>query len=166
MWRGILGLWLSPAKGVLVFSPILILGFYGMYYYFRHCRKFKLEVSVAIIVILHSMALGKWYAWYGGYCWGYRMMTEIIPYMVLMIVPFVNSDYFRQKAWGILFWVLLIYSILIQMLGIVYFDSVWHTLFDGKPGWLWNIENSQILFSIKRGLYKLGMMESPHYLIK
>ena len=110
-----------------------------------------------IIVIVQTIVLGKWYAWYGGYCWGYRMAGEIIPYLVLLLGPFLQSEYYEKARYKYLFFVLIFVSIFMQVLGLLYFDGVWHTVFDGKPGWLWSVENSQWLFSIKRGLGKVGI---------
>lgn len=159
---GTTGLWLSPGKGILVFSPVLIFIFYGIFYYLKKSKKYPLEVAMITILILHTLVLGKWYAWYGGYCWGYRMMTEMIPYMVLMLIPFIKSKYFEKSPYKQIFWLTLIYSLFIQFLGILMFDGVWHTLYDGKPGWLWSIENSQIVFSVKRLLARYKLISFPY----
>ena len=159
---GVSGLWISPSKGVLVVSPILIFIFYGVYKYFRNFKSNPFEIAIISIIIFHTLVLGKWYAWYGGYAWGYRMMTEMVPYMVLLLIPFIKSKYFKQKPYNIIFWTLFSFSIFIQLLGILMFDGNWHTIYDGKPGWLWSIENSQILFAIKRILFRIGFGNSPY----
>jgi len=89
-------------------------------------------------------------------------MTEMIPYMVLLLIPFITSKYFVKKPFNIIFWTLFAFSIFTQLLGILMFDGNWHTLYDGKPGWLWSIKNSQIVFAIERILFKLGIGNSPY----
>lgn len=159
---GGLGLWVSPSKGVLIVSPILVFIFYGIYKYVKGWKNNPFEIAIILIILFHSIALGKWYAWYGGYAWGYRMMTEIIPYMVLLLIPFITSKYFVKKPFNIIFWTFFVFSIFTQLLGILMFDGNWHTLYDGKPGWLWSIKNSQMVFAIKRILFRLGISNSPY----
>ncbi len=159
---GASGLWISPSKGVLIVSPILIFIFYGINKYVRNWKERPFEIAMILIIFFHTVALGKWYAWYGGYCWGYRMMTEMIPYMVLLLIPFITSKYFVKKPFNIIFWTFFVFSIFTQLLGILMFDGNWHTLYDGKPGWLWSIKNSQMVFAIERILFKLGLANSPY----
>ena len=156
------GLWFSPSKGVLIVSPILIFIFYGVYKYVKNWKSNPLEIAMIFIIFFHTLVLGKWYAWYGGYAWGYRMMTEMIPYMVLLLIPFITSKYFFKKPFNIIFWSFFIFSIFTQLLGILMFDGNWHTLYDGKPGWLWSIKNSQMVFAVERILFKLGITDSPY----
>lgn len=159
---GASGLWISPSKGVLIVSPILIFIFYGIYKYVRNWKKRPFEIAIILIIFFHTVALGKWYAWYGGYAWGYRMMTEMIPYLVLLLIPFITSKYFTKKPFNIIFWTLFAFSLFAQLLGILMFDGNWHTLYDGKPGWLWSIKNSQMVFAIKRILFRIGIGNSPY----
>lgn len=159
---GTAGLWISPSKGVLIVSPILIFIFYGVYKYVKSWKSNPFEIAIVLIIFFHTLTLGKWYAWYGGYAWGYRMMTEMIPYMVLLLIPFITSKYFVKKPFNIIFWAFFIFSIFTQLLGILMFDGNWHTLYDGKPGWLWDIKNSQMIFAIERILFKLGIGNSPY----
>jgi len=47
-----------------------------------------------LIVVFHTFVISLWKHWYGGYSFGYRMSSDIIPYLILLIVPFLNSDFY------------------------------------------------------------------------
>ena len=167
-WRnniieGFLGLWLSPSKGILPNSPILIFVLYGFYYLIKKINDAK-NISIlypaAIITILHTLIMGWWYSWYGGYSWGYRMASDILPFIVLMMIPFVK-DFYEKGKLKIITMLFLGLSIANHMAGFIFFDGVWHTIYDGKSRWwLWSISNSEIIFDIKRVLYKIGLIKT------
>lgn len=160
---GFLGLWVSPSKGILMISPIYVFIFYGFYKAFKSPKTNKLYFILAITIILHTVALGKWYSWFGGYSWGYRMANDVIPYMTFLLIPFVTSKYFKKRGYQIVFGLLVAYSTFMQFLGIIYFDGIWHTVFDGgwrNIDWLWSIKNSQPIFAFKRALFKVHILHS------
>ena len=164
IFEGFLGLWLSPSKGILPNSPILIFVLYGFYYVIKKLKNIKLDDTntsllypAAVITLLHTFIMGWWYSWYGGYSWGYRMASDIMPFLVLMMIPFVINFYQKGKL-RITSYILLTISILNHLAGFIFFDGVWHTIYDGKSRfWLWSIQNSEIIFDIKRVLYKVGV---------
>ena len=158
---GFLGMWFSPSKGILVCSPVFIFMFYGLANSLKKISRSKLEMALIVIIVFHTIIIGRWYSWFGGYAWGYRMASDILPYMVFMLIPFVESKYMKQLAFKVAFFAAAAFSVFVQFLGLAYFDSVWHTIFDGKGNWLWDIPNSQILFSVKRMLHKFGLIENP-----
>ena len=160
---GFLGLWLSPSKGILWISPVFLFMFYGFYTSFKSPRKQKLYFILTLTVILHTLALGKWYSWFGGYSWGYRMANDVIPYMTILLIPFMKSKYFKKRITKVLFVITLLYSLFVQTLGIIYYDGIWHTIYDGgwrNINWLWSIKNNQPLFSLKRALYKIHILKT------
>ena len=104
--------------------------------------------------------MGKWKHWYGGWSFGYRMAVDIIPFLILLLVPYIKSDLFaRSKK---LFHILLILSILVQIYGVVFFDGIWHSAYDRgfkDTGWLWSIKDSESAFNSRRVLVKLGFLQ-------
>ncbi|MEM4260933.1 MAG: hypothetical protein QXG00_06865, partial [Candidatus Woesearchaeota archaeon] len=83
-------------------------------------------------------------------------------YLVFMLIPFVESKYYKKKVLRFIFYITGIFSFIYHFAGLVFFDGVWHTIFDGKSKlWLWDIYNSQAIFSIRRLLAKLNIIENP-----
>lgn len=150
-----IGMFLSPSKGVLIYSPILILSLVGFYYGYK---KHELVRISFWIVLIHCLVLSKWKHWYGGYGFGYRMVSDVIPFFIVPIWYLIESHYEKLKK--ILF-LLMGISFLIQFSGLIFFDSIWHSAYDTgfkDTSWLWSIENSEALFNIRRVLVKLGFL--------
>lgn len=160
--EGFLGLWLSPSKGILVYSPIFIFALVGVYLILKK-KDYRGDILYFFsfaIVILHTLVLGKWKHWYGGWSYGYRMASDILPFLVLLIVPFLKSSIY--KRFHKIFMLLLILSIAIQLHGIIFYDGIWHAAYDGgfqNTSWLWSIQDSEFAFNIRRIMVKFGMLE-------
>jgi hypothetical protein len=162
--EGFLGMWLSPSKGILVYSPVLLLSLVGLYLVFRKGnwrREENLKYIVfGAIVVSHTLVLSIWKHWYGGYGYGYRMASDVIPFMILLLVPYMKSVIYKKAK--LLFWVLFTISIMVQIQGLIFFDSIWHAAYDRgfrNTSWLWSIRDSETAFNIRRILVKLGLLE-------
>ncbi len=160
--EGFVGLWLSPSKGILIYSPVLIFSLVGIYLIIKN-KLWKEEIKYilfAVIVILHILILGKWKHWYGGWSYGYRMASDILPFLTLMMVPYLKDQLFERTKK--LFYSLFSISVSIELLGIIFFDGVWHAAYDDgfeKTGWLWSIKNSELAFNLRRILVKLNLLD-------
>jgi len=159
---GFLGLWFSPSKGILVYSPVFLFALVGVFLAVKLYVRHKSHVEYLIysaIVLTHTLIIGSWKHWYGGWSFGYRMASDILPFLVLLLVPFVNSPRFYKVKTVFLFTVFV--SVLIGLMGIAFFDGVWHGTFDGgfwQQDWLWSVENSELVFNLNRMLVKLSLL--------
>jgi hypothetical protein len=160
--EGFLGLWLSPSKGILIYSPIFIFSLVGAYLSGKNWRKNLDYTAFFAIVLVHALVLGKWKHWYGGWSFGYRMASDILPFLILLLVPFVKSSLFQK--YKKLFFSLFGISVLWQLMGLVFYDGIWHAAYDGgfrETAWLWSVKNSELAFNIRRVLVRLGLRQSP-----
>ncbi|KKT45237.1 MAG: hypothetical protein UW36_C0009G0005, partial [candidate division WWE3 bacterium GW2011_GWA2_44_16] len=159
---GFLGLWFSPSKGILVYSPVFLFALVGVFLAVKLYVRHKSHVEYLIysaIVLTHTLIIGSWKHWYGGWSFGYRMASDILPFLVLLLVPFVNSPRFYKVKTVFLFTVFV--SVLIGLMGIAFFDGVWHGTFDDgfwQQDWLWSVENSELVFNLNRMLVKLSLL--------
>ncbi|MFH1295408.1 MAG: hypothetical protein ABIH84_02415, partial [bacterium] len=150
--RGFLGLWLSPSKGLLIYSPVLIFSLVGA------GRKNFVNFIFLAIALTHTFILGAWKHWYGGYSFGYRMASEIIPFLILLLVPYLKSPAYKKTKH--LFFAAAFLSILVELMGLGFFDGIWHGTFDRgfwDQSWLWSIQNSEAVFNVRRLLVKLAL---------
>ncbi|EKE00364.1 MAG: hypothetical protein ACD_22C00041G0011 [uncultured bacterium] len=163
--EGFLGIWLSPSKGILIYSPIIIFSLVGFGLILKQVIKQKTwqknlhYLTFALIVLVHVLVMGKWKHWYGGYSFGYRMASDIIPYLILLIVPYITSNLFAKTKK--LFYILFGLSVCVELFGIVFFDGVWHAAYDKgfvDTRWLWSLKDSEFVFNIRRILVKLGIL--------
>ena len=93
-----IGVWISPSKGILTYSPVFIFSFVGFYIALKKGLKENLQyLFYFLIVIIHTLVISFWKHWYGGYSFGYRMSSDIIPYLVLLMVPYLKSSWYDKN---------------------------------------------------------------------
>jgi hypothetical protein len=83
---GLPGLLVSPARGLLVFSPFLVFVPVGLIQRLRtpSSRGLAVALSVAVVVQLLVYSQADWRA---GTSWGPRWLTDLLPIMVWMLAP-------------------------------------------------------------------------------
>lgn len=92
---GLLGLTVSPGKGLIWYSPPVLLGLLGLQGLLRHHR----AAAFAIIgLALSHTALYAWFTFFGGdWCWGPRYM--LVPAVVLMAAaPWCALPSYAQRG--------------------------------------------------------------------
>jgi 4-amino-4-deoxy-L-arabinose transferase-like glycosyltransferase len=85
LWWGVLGLTLSPARGLIWYAPPILLGLWGLPQSYR--RRPLLTQLILLVVLFHLLAFGTWWEWWGGYAWGPRFLLPLIPLLLLAGVP-------------------------------------------------------------------------------
>ena len=86
---GFLGLLVSPGRGLLVYTPITVFAILGVVARLR--SRDRSGPPVYLVSALFSLALilvmSKWRVWWGGHCYGPRLLTDIAPCLVLLVLP-------------------------------------------------------------------------------
>ena len=86
-WQGILGLTISPGKGLIWYAPVFfLLPAVWPQFHSRHR-----EISLLIITLLvgNVLLFGKWFMWHGGDCWGPRFLVPLLP---LLVMPLIETS--------------------------------------------------------------------------
>lgn len=85
------GLLVSPARGLLLFSPILVLVPLGVHRLWRARLLGSVEwLFLAIAVGLFSVA-ALWPDWWGGSSYGPRLLIETLPFLCWFLVPVADG---------------------------------------------------------------------------
>jgi hypothetical protein len=119
---GLYGLAMSPGKGFFFYSPILVLGLFGMGSFLRAHRLVGLALLgiVLPLVIVHA----RWWAWHGDWAWGPRFMVPLTPLFGLFSLSAISHMLSRpapQRSWRLLLTAaLLSVSIGVQVVGLVF----------------------------------------------
>lgn len=83
------GLLLSPARGLLVYSPFLI-AFPFVTFFILFGRLPKSTKSLVLLIscwfIIHLLVIGNFRHWWGGGGFGPRLLTDVIPALILITV--------------------------------------------------------------------------------
>ncbi|MBL9125346.1 MAG: tetratricopeptide repeat protein, partial [Planctomycetaceae bacterium] len=119
-WTGFFGLLLSPSRGVLIYSPWLVVTVCGAVAVWRrkeYAWLRPLTIAAAAIAVLQC----KWFDWWGGWCYGYRPLVDILPLTVPMALPLLPAIW-RTASLRAVGGALVAWSIFVQALGAAAFD--------------------------------------------
>ncbi len=112
---------ISPARGLFVFSPIFIFSFLGL---ISKARKQKFEILdyfLIVIILLHWIVISNFAHWWGGWSFGPRFFSDMVPYFIYFMVPIMGNI---AKSRGIrkivvitIFCILIMFSLLVHYMG-------------------------------------------------
>ncbi len=111
------GLLLSPARGLLVFSPMFLFGLLYLPRTLSKRRYHPLDSYLAFSCLLLLTVYSFWGNWWGGYSFGYRLVIELIPAFIVFTARYWEEHVVHAPALRALFFILLVISILVQFLG-------------------------------------------------
>jgi len=155
---GMAGLGFSPSRGILIFSPVILVAIAGAVSTWRAGA-----ASDAMLLARYSglaalaifLTYSKFIVWWGGHGYGPRYLTDAMPFVGL---PFAagfawlqqHRPVYRVARAGAM--MLLVYSVAIQAIGAFCWPSPW-TLNDNPPYRyrLWDWEESDIELCIRAG---------------
>jgi hypothetical protein len=146
MGDGLLGLLFNPSRGLLVFTPLFLFSFVTVAALLRRPSRqpllFTCALSVPAIIVLYSM----WYSWWGGSCFGYRLLTELVPILVLTGAWGFDA-LVHSTALRIAIGVAAALSFYVHFLGAYYapcgFDSVPNDI-NKHPERLWSVRDGEL----------------------
>ena len=87
--EGLLGNLISPSRGLLVFSPILVLSVAGVAVKLKQHTFDKLDAALAAIIVLHWLVISDVSLWWGGWAFGPRFFADVLPYFFYLMIPAV-----------------------------------------------------------------------------
>jgi hypothetical protein len=115
---GLVGLLVSPGKGLIWYLPLVLLIPFGLPHWRRNGRLPEFLLALAIFVIT-LLLYSVWWDWPGGTAWGPRLILFTTPALVLMALPALaqianGAGWRRVAVAGVL-----ILSILAQLPGVL-----------------------------------------------
>lgn len=151
---GIRGYLFAPSYSVWVFSPVLLLGFFGWPRLARERRVRQILVPLVVLaVFVVGYALVRGQNWNGGIGWGARYLVPVTPFLALWLLPVVESLLARGAAWWTRLAALLVFgvSVAIQVLAALVPLGDYYALLNAQDppviNWreqLWSVEWSPI----------------------
>ncbi len=117
---GALGLLFSPARGLLVYSPIALVGLWGLVRAWRQTEAKAFRPLTLAAVAMFLMA-SKWFDWWGGWCFGYRPIVDVTTLLAFLAIPVAEKvrdlAALRWSFAGLFLW-----SVGVQVLGAYAYD--------------------------------------------
>ena len=96
MMRALLGISISPYKGLFWYCPVLLLGLAGA---LPFTRRFRWEgISFLLLIAFHLLGYSRYNYWSAGVAWGMRYLLPIVPFLVLLAAPVFEFGLFGNKS--------------------------------------------------------------------
>jgi len=156
-WSGLAGILVSPSRGLLVFSPIFLFALPSAIQAFAPAPRgqARLPRYLAAGVLLTILLYARWSIWWGGHSFGYRLLTELAPLLVVLIAAaWPSLD--RIRGARLLFGILLAASLYVHFLGAMVYPSGFDNQIDNQEARLWAVRGSELDLSTRKLLILAG----------
>jgi hypothetical protein len=157
---GLSGLLLSPNRGLLFFDPVFLAGFV-----FLGFACFSISVSwvykwMAVGTVLTLFVYGRWTEWWGGWCFGYRLVSELVPILTLASALAWERWLCRLSALRWAFGLAAAFSFYVNGLGALYYPisefNFVPASIDDSPARLWRLRDGELARDQRLLLADLG----------
>lgn len=81
---------ISPSRGLFIFSPIVLVGLAGFVIAWRRKSLTPLDVLSAVAIPCYLIVIALFPVWWAGTSFGPRFMTETLPFILILSIPFVD----------------------------------------------------------------------------
>lgn len=153
---GLAGLLISPSRGLLVFCPVFLFSAIGVCLWFRGPRKPHGGIYLVCLaaVAAHLLMWARYRLWWGGFSYGPRLVTDVVPCLVILMIPAMRLVE-TSRLWKFAFRAVLAFSIFVQSIGaFCYPNGHWDALpqsVDRHQERLWEWRDNQISRSAAAG---------------
>lgn len=120
--EGIAGIFVSPSRGLLVFSPVLLVALWGVVRAFRNHRFAVLRPLVAASATTCLFVAG-WFSWWGGWSYGPRLLSDVLVLLAFLAIP-VAEEIRSRRGLSLIFGACLAWSVSVQFVGAFAYDVV------------------------------------------
>ncbi|MCI0617103.1 glycosyltransferase family 39 protein [bacterium] len=149
--EGLSGILFSPARGLFIYSPILLFSFVGIIVCWTK-HEFVLLRYLSIGVLANLVLYSRFFMWWGGSTYGPRLLADLLPILCLFFYPI--KDFLAKRNTRIIFIVLTAFSITAHAIGAYtydpYFSSNLHINFNSSAAWRWT--DNQLVNPVKHVL--------------
>jgi hypothetical protein len=77
---------ISPSRGLFVYAPVALFPLYLVARYWREVEHRGLALLALAAIAMQIAMISNYPWWHGGYCYGPRLLTESIPWFVLLAI--------------------------------------------------------------------------------
>ncbi|MCA6363064.1 MAG: hypothetical protein IM638_08490 [Bacteroidetes bacterium] len=168
----LLAMLFSPARGLFVFTPVLLFAFGGLFN--ASLRKNRFYLAAAGWLLLQVVLAATQRNWWGGWCFGPRLLTDALPPLAVMLALTIHEWQLQGKLRRFIpgLAVFGFFSVFIHTAQGMYNPQtlLWNNSpnIDDMPGYyIWNWKHSQLFASetgnkIKQREIELGGELDPY----
>lgn len=151
------GLLVSPSRGLLVFSPVLLFTIPGIYQILKKTLRQTLSADELLLGVLLLTCTGVFLQycffspWWGAISYGPRFLIDLLP-VICYLIGYYLTRYLdriwpnrRQLSLGLsLFLICLVFSTFVEIAGAFSTPHLWDTVPGFEQSRFWNWQDSQI----------------------
>ncbi len=154
--EGLAGILFSPGRGLLIYTPVAVFALAALS---RRARAaagpHRIVIAAAAVFSVCQIGIvAFWPAWWGGYCWGPRLLTEILAPLIILIAAGLPA--LRGRGWKWTIAAAAVYGCLIQAVGVYcYPKGRWDRApvsVDRHPERLWDWRDNPITRTVRGGI--------------
>ena len=90
IFTALIGNVISPARGIAIYSPVLLLGVIGAVMVVRRWQRTRaidgFDLACILVVAVHWVVISSYYHWWGGWSYGPRLFTEATPFLIALAI--------------------------------------------------------------------------------
>lgn len=159
----LLGLLISPSRGLFIYTPVMLLSIFGYLKVTqisnRRIRIFLLILGLSCSILLFAYC--AWIQWWGGGCYGPRLLTGMLPGLAIFLGLFIKSinlDFKNKKNIFLIsiLSLLLVWSIFVQFVGAFYYPNGNWDEGSNETEKLWDWRDTQIKSAFNAGMVSTG----------
>jgi len=150
---GLLGSLVSPSRGLLVYTPWTVCAFWGAARLWKQNSPSWIRPLIVAMAATLVVQVGGG-DWWGGFCFGPRYLTDLLPFMTWFLVPVLDSIRVRHGL-RLVFAATVAIALWVQVVGAFYYPAGnWdgrpvNVSFEPKRCWDWS--DTQLLRSWRAG---------------
>jgi hypothetical protein len=149
---GAYGMLVSPYRGLLWYSPTVLLSLAGWPALRR--RASGLAWGTAALCILQVALFAAWWSWHGGVSWGPRFLIPVVPVLAVWLAPVIERSW-TSRPWRIGVSVAVVLGVGVNLLGALIPYRA-YTLFLTNVVWQWDFAG------MTSGLYDYLVSDIAH----
>jgi hypothetical protein len=130
--EGLAGTLISPARGLFIFTPVLIFSILGAYLNLKQNQLTfaNIELYILLIIICHWIITALFEDWGGAWSIGPRYFVDVIPFFIFLLIPVFRSNVFSRPILAYIFVFTVLVSTFIQFHAST---SIYPFMWNGKP---------------------------------
>lgn len=144
---GLAGIFFSPNRGLFVFTPLFLFSFAMIAIVLRHPKRDPLLAALAAGVILMPLLYAEWWSWWGGTCFGYRLLTECVPALTILLAVGWERYFSRSVVARVALAACFAFAFYANFLGAYYAPCGFDTEPDdvnAHPARLWSVRDGEL----------------------